>query len=318
MGEQLRLFFATDIHGSERCFRKFINAAAFYKVDALIMGGDITGKMLVPIVAEGDGRFVAEVFGQTRRFGSDDLPGIRKLIGDAGYYPYETTPDEMTELQADGSKVEAAFRRVMGETLGRWLDLAAERLAGTGIVCVMSPGNDDQPFIDDLLRQAERVINPEERIVELPHGFELVSVGYSNITPWHSPRELTEPDLEARIDALAAQATDPSRTIFNLHVPPRDSSLDEAVLLRDDLSPVMRSGSPVIGGVGSTAVRAAIQRHQPLVALHGHIHESRGVARIGRTQAFNPGSEYSEGVLRGLILTIEAGKGVRSHQFVAG
>ena len=318
MGDQLRLFFATDIHGSERCFRKFINAAAFYKVDAVIMGGDITGKMLVPIVAEGGGRYLAEVFGQTRRFGDDELPAIRKLIGDAGYYPYETTPDELAELQADGSKVEAAFRRVMSETLGRWLDFAAERLAETTTVCVMSPGNDDQPFIDELLRDAERVINPEGRIVELPGGFELVSLGYSNITPWHSPRELPEAELGARIDDLARQATRPDRTIFNVHVPPRDSSLDEAVLLNADLSPVMQSGSPKIGGVGSEAVRSAIERIQPLMALHGHIHESRGAVRIGQTQAFNPGSEYSEGVLRGLIVTLEAGKGVRSHQFVAG
>ncbi len=318
MGDSLKLFFATDIHGSERCFRKFINAAAFYNVDALIMGGDITGKMLVPIVDEGGGRYLAEVFGQTRSFDADELPRVRKLIGDAGYYPYETTPDELAELQADGSKVEAAFRRVMSETLGRWLDLASQRLAGTDVVCVMSPGNDDQPFIDDLLRGAERVINPEDRIVELPGGFELVSVGYSNITPWHSPRELTEVDLEALIEATARQASRPDRTIFNLHVPPRDSTLDEAVLLNADLSPVIQSGSPKIGGVGSDAVRNVIQRYQPLVALHGHIHESRGVARIGKTQAFNPGSEYSEGVLRGLILTIEAGKGVRSHQFVSG
>ena len=276
------------------------------------------GKMLVPIVAEGGGRYLAEVFGQTRRFADDELPGVRKLIGDAGYYPYETTPDELAELQADGSKVEAAFRRVMGETLGRWLDIAAERLAGSPTVCVMSPGNDDQPFIDDLLRDAERVINPEGRVVELPGGFDLVSVGYSNITPWHSPRELPEPALEARIAALASQATRPDRTIFNLHVPPRDSSLDEAVLLNEDLSPVMQSGSPRMGGVGSVAVRNSILTFQPLVALHGHIHESRGVVRIGRTQAYNPGSEYSEGVLRGLILNVEAGKGVRSHQFVSG
>jgi uncharacterized protein len=318
MGDQLKLFFATDIHGSERCFRKFINAAAFYKVDAVIMGGDITGKMLVPIVDEGGGRHLAEVFGQSRRFGVADLPGVRKLIGDAGYYPYETTPDELAELQADGTKVEAAFRRVMGETLGRWLDFAAERLAGTDTICVMSPGNDDQPFIDDLLRDAERVINPEGRIVDLPGGFELVSVGYSNITPWHSPRELPEPELGARIHDLSRQATRPDRTIFNLHVPPRDSSLDEAVLLNADLSPVMQSGSPRIGGVGSDAVRSAIEGFQPVMALHGHIHESRGAVRIGQTQAFNPGSEYSEGVLRGLIVTLEAGKGVRSHQFVSG
>jgi uncharacterized protein len=318
MAEQVRIFFATDIHGSERCFRKFLNAAAFYKADALIMGGDITGKMLVPVVAEGNGRYVVELFGRVRRFGDDEAPGVRKLIGDAGYYAYETTPDELADLQADGSKVETAFRRVMTETLTRWMDLAAERLAGSPTICLMSPGNDDHPFIGDILRDAERVIDPEEQVIELPGGFELVSFGYSNVTPWHSPRELSEADLGARIDRAASAAAHPDRTIFNLHVPPIDSSLDDAVLLTADLSPVMRNGSPVIAGVGSTAVRAAIERFQPLVSLHGHIHESRGMVKIGRTAAYNPGSEYSEGVLRGLLLTLEPGKGVRSHQFVAG
>ena len=154
--------------------------------------------------------------------------------------------------------MEDAFRRVMTATLSRWLDLAAERLAGTETVCLISPGNDDQPFVDDVLRDAERVVNPEERVVELPGGFELVSFGYSNVTPWRSPRELAEDELEARIERLAATVTHPDRTIFNLHVPPRDSSLDEAVLLTDDLSPVIRAGSPVIAGVGSTAVRRVI------------------------------------------------------------
>jgi uncharacterized protein len=318
MSRQVKLFYATDIHGSERCFRKFINAGRFYGADVLIMGGDVTGKMIVPIVEEAPGRFVAEIFGQTRRFDEDELPKVQKLVGDAGYYSARMTPDELEELHADPTKVDAAFRRLMAETLTRWLDFAEERLAGTSIVCLVSPGNDDQPFIDELLSSSDRVINPEGRVVELPGDFELVSLGYSNRTPWDSPRELDEPELLARIDAIAAQVSHPDRAIFNLHVPPRDSTLDEAIMLNPDLSPVIRNGSPVIGGVGSSAVRTAIDRHQPLVGLHGHIHESRGSAKLGRTTVFNPGSEYSDGVLRGIVLTVEAGKGIRGHQFVAG
>ena len=155
-------------------------------------------------------------------------------------------------------------------------------------------------------------------MVELPGGFELVSLGYANRTPWQSPRELDEPELAARIEALAGQTSHPDRTIFNLHVPPRETGLDQAVLLDDQLTPVIRNGSPVIGGVGSSAVREVTAREQPVLALHGHIHESRGQVKIGRTIAVNPGSEYSDGVLRGALISLEAGKGVRGIQLVAG
>ncbi len=318
MSRQIKLFYGTDIHGSERCFRKFINAGAFYGADVLIMGGDITGKMMVPIVQESPSRYVAEVFGQTRHFDDTELPRVQRLIGDAGYYAAIVSPDELEELHADPTKVEAAFRRLMADTLARWLDFAAERLGPSGPMCVVSPGNDDQPFIDDLLSSSTRVINPDGRVIELPGGFELVSFGYSNITPWASPRELDEPELLSRIETVARQATHPDRTIFNLHVPPKETTLDQAILLQPDLSPVIRNGSPVVGGVGSSAVKTAIERYQPLVGLHGHIHESRGSVKIGRSIAYNPGSEYSDGVLRGLILTLDAGKGIRGSQFVAG
>ena len=69
--------------------------------------------------------------------------------------------------------------------------------------------------------------------------------------------------------------------------------------------------------VGSRAVREFIEQHQPIVSLHGHIHESRGAVRIGRTVAINPGSTYGEGVLDGAIIDIEDGE-VVSHQLVSG
>jgi Icc-related predicted phosphoesterase len=70
-------------------------------------------------------------------------------------------------------------------------------------------------------------------------------------------------------------------------------------------------GGEVTGPVGSTAVRAAIEEHQPLLSLHGHIHESGGAVRIGRTLAINAGSEYGEGVLRGVLVTVGGGKVLR-------
>jgi uncharacterized protein len=313
-----KIFFATDIHGSERCFRKFLNAAAFYRCHVLVMGGDMTGKMLIPILPMGSGRFRTSLFGQQRVVSGDDLPALRRQIADAGYYAYDTTPDEIQRLEGDQTAVDALFWEVIGRTVEGWLRLAEERLAGTGVVCLMAPGNDDPPFVDELLRTSSRVINPEGEVVELPGGFPMISVGYSNITPWDSPREASEEDLLAMIETEVAKLEMSDRAVFNLHVPPKDSGLDTAVLLDDDLRPIVRSGSPVFAGVGSSAVRTAIERHQPMLALHGHIHESRGEAKLGRTLSLNPGSKYSEGVLRGVIVTLHHTKGLRGYQLVSG
>lgn len=313
-----RILFVTDMHASERCFRKFLNAAQIYGCRVLIMGGDMTGKMLVPVVDHGGGRWSTSAFGHRRDFGAAELAAIHKLIGDAGYYPYETTDDGVKELEASPHAVDALFRERITETMHRWLALADERLRGTDILCYMAPGNDDPQFVDELLRDSSQVINPDGRLVELPEGFQMISVGYSNITPWDTPREKPEAELLELIELEAAKVTEPARAIFNLHVPPKDTPIDQAVQLDANLRPVIKDGMPAIAGVGSSAVRTSIERHQPMLALHGHVHESRGEARIGRTVCLNPGSEYSEGVLRGVIITLSARKGIKSYQFVAG
>jgi uncharacterized protein len=318
MAEVTKLFFATDIHGSDTCLRKFVNAAKFYGCSVLLMGGDITGKMIVPIVDDGSGTYRARLFGTDEAVAAEALPALRKRIADAGFYAYDTTPDEMEDLAADPARVEALFTSVMTRTLEAWMDLAEDRLAGTGTVVLFAPGNDDPPFVDDLLRQSDRIINPEGDKVELPGGIELVSVGYANPTPWDSPREMGEDDLLETIRVSADRVTDPSRAIFNLHVPPKETPLDQAMLLDEDWRPVMRSGRPVFGGVGSSAVRTAIETYQPMLSLHGHIHESRAGVKIGRTVAINPGSEYSEGVLRGAIVSLHPKKGLKGYQMVTG
>jgi Icc-related predicted phosphoesterase len=317
-GSDSKLFFATDIHGSERCFRKFLNAGKFYGADILLMGGDITGKMLVPVVEAGADRYETYLFGRRRTVTADELPALRKQIADAGYYAYDTTPDEIAAFQDNPELVDEQFRKVMHATLTGWLELAEERLAGTGITCLLAPGNDDPFFVDELLGSSTRVINPDRHVVELEQGWSLLSVGYSNPTPWDSPRELPEDKLAGLIDHQAAQVADMSRCIFNLHVPPKDTSIDQAMALDDEFRPIMKSGAPVITGVGSSAVRDALERYEPLLGLHGHIHESRGEARFGRTRAINPGSEYSEGVLRGALVTLSPKKGLRGYQLVAG
>ena len=313
-----KIYFATDIHGSEVCLRKFLNAAKFYGCDTIIMGGDITGKMIVPIVDRGQGMHTATLYGRKLEVTDDGVAKLRKTITDAGYYAYETTPAETEQLNADPEAVTRLFATLMHETLGRWLELAEDRLAGTGVRCFFAPGNDDPAFVDDILRSSALVINPEETLIDLGDGITMISVGYSNKTPWDSPRELPEEELAAYIGAQAEALGNTDRVIFNFHVPPRDTPIDQAVLLDPEFRPIMKGGMPVISGVGSTAVRAALEKYQPMLSLHGHIHESRGEARIGRTLAINPGSEYSEGVLRGAIITLSGKKGVRGYQLVAG
>lgn len=314
----IKLFFATDIHGSDRCFRKFINAGKFYGADVLLMGGDITGKMLVPVVEIGGGRYESYMFGRRRQASPEELPALHKQIADAGFYAYDTTPDEIATFRENPGLVDEQFRRVIRSTLESWLELAEERLAGTGITCLLTPGNDDPLFVDDLLGSSASVINPNGHVVELEQGYTLVSVGYSNPTPWDSPRELPEDKLRQLIDRQAEQVPDMSRCIFNVHVPPKDTMIDQAMALDPDFRPILKSGSPVIRGVGSSAVREALETYEPLLGLHGHIHESRGEARFGRTRALNPGSEYSEGVLRGAVITLTHKKGIRGYQLVAG
>jgi Icc-related predicted phosphoesterase len=313
---ELKLFFATDIHGSDVCWKKFINAAKFYDCQVLVMGGDMTGKMLVPIVDMGGGRFRIKLAGEERVVGREEATRLHKLIADSGYYPYETTPDEVASLQGDRAAVDRLFEAKMTETLERWLAIADERLAGTDVRVFLGPANDDPPFIDDVLARAGRVENPEGRVIELD-GWRMISVGWSNRTPWDSPRELDEDVLLERIEGEVAKLPSMERAIFNLHVPPKDSQLDKAALLNPDLSPVMEGGAPILAGVGSTAVRDAIERHQPPLALHGHIHESRGAVRIGRTLCLNPGSEYGDGVLRAAVVTL-GDDGVKRHQLISG
>jgi Icc-related predicted phosphoesterase len=314
---EFKLFFATDIHGSDVCWKKFVNAAKFFDCQVLVMGGDMTGKMLVPIVDIGMGRYRIRFAGDDRVVARDDVPRYRKLIADSGYYPYETTLDEVAVLEEDRAAVDRLFQAKMSETLTRWLEIAEERLAGSNVQVLLGPANDDPPFIDAILARGGRVQNPEGRLTELPEGWWMISCGWSNPTPWDSPREMPEEALLERIETEVARVPMMERAIFNLHVPPKDSQLDNAALLNPDLSPVMSGGAPVVAGVGSRAVRTAIERHQPPLALHGHIHESRGATKIGRTLCLNPGSEYSDGILRGAIVTL-GDKGLKRHQLLAG
>jgi Icc-related predicted phosphoesterase len=106
--------------------------------------------------------------------------------------------------------------------------------------------------------------------------------------------------------------------VFNVHCPPSDTHLDQAPLLDDDLRPVVDASGIRTTSVGSTSVREAIERHQPVLGLHGHVHESPGASKLGASLCLNPGSEYGDGILRGAIVDLETGHGLRSWQMIQG
>ncbi|HEV2033665.1 MAG TPA: metallophosphoesterase [Candidatus Dormibacteraeota bacterium] len=309
-----RIFFATDLHGSEMCWRKFLNAAKFYEADVLICGGDMTGKAIVPIVEEG-GSFSLSMAGQAQTVGPDGVADVEAQIRRKGYYPLRVTPERLAELDGDADKRTHTFQQVMLDGVQRWMDMAKDKLSGSGVRLYVCPGNDDEMEVDDVVRKSEMVQLGEGRMLEID-GFSMISTGWSNHTPWNTHREETEEKLGERIEAMAKQVTDPSRAIFNLHCPPYKSGLDEAPAIDADLK--LMHGGRALRPVGSTAVREAIEKHQPLLSLHGHIHESKGAVKLGKTLSINPGSSYEEGMLMGAIIQLDPKKGVKSYQLVNG
>jgi len=315
--EITRLFYAGDVHGSRVCWKKFVNAAAHYPADALVMGGDLTGKALVPIVRLGDGSYSARVIGEQRLARTAaELDEMQSAISTNGMYPLVVDPEEDLRLAEDAARRDEAFERALLEELRLWVRLADERLAGTATRAYVIPGNDDPWSVDEVLASGEAVVACDERIEHVgPH--ELVSLGYSNRTPWHTPRELDEEEIYARLKRLVDQLEKPARAIFNIHVPPYESSLDTAFEVDEDLRYVTRGGRPHEIATGSTAVRQIIEETQPLLSLHGHIHESRGVTTLGRTVAINPGSDYGSGHLDGCLIHLDANR-VVNHYLVSG
>jgi Icc-related predicted phosphoesterase len=310
-GESLTLYYASDIHGSDLLWRKFLGASAFYGADAAIMGGDLLGKAVVPIERREDGRYKLTFLGGERVIGEDELADTESAIRFNGFYPWVAAADEIARQSADQ---ESVFHQVAREELQRWIDLADKRANGHRPFVIA--GNDDPWYVDELLASAHGIVFCDDRLVRVG-SHEMISLSYANPTPWDSPRELDEEALYERLRSLADQLEQPETSIFNLHVPPFDSGLDRAPKLKPDLTPVYAGGQPVPIPVGSTAVRRLIEEVQPLLALHGHIHESRGETRIGRTLALNSGSEYNTGRLHGVVVRLGLDR-ILSHQFVVG
>ena len=298
---ELRIYFATDVHGSEVCFRKFLAAAKVYQADVIILGGDFAGKAIVPVLTE-DGMLRARAGGEDVTVPESQWDRLAADLGKAGLYPVRMDDAELTRLARDGAALDRLFRTEITAQMQRWCDLAAERL-DPGVRCIITPGNDDPVDADPVLAAHPRVECPELELCDLG-PVTMASLGVVPTTPWNTERECSEDELAKQIDEMLGRLPEGRPLILNLHCPPYASGLDDAPELDNTLKPVIRGGRPSIIPVGSHAVREAIRRYQPVVGLHGHIHESRGAQKIGRTLCVNPGSDYSSGVLRGAVVDI--------------
>jgi Icc-related predicted phosphoesterase len=317
VARKTKLFFATDVHGSEMCFRKFLNAGKAYGPDVLVLGGDIAGKAVQAVEDLGGGRFTTTFRGHRYDIDSDDeLARVERAISDVGYYPWRAQPGELDQRIADGT-VDDLLLDLMRSRLERWMELADERLRPLGKQAFWMLGNDDPPSLAEPLQAAAWGAYSEGRVLPIDDDHVLVSWGWANPTPWHSFREMSEEQLTAHFDEMFAEAGPDARVVFNAHVPPYGTGLDDAPMLDAELTVMQQAGQVKLGPVGSTAVRAAIERHQPVASVHGHVHESAGFRRIGRTVAFNPGSDYGTGSLNGALLTL-SGEKLKSHQLVRG
>jgi uncharacterized protein len=303
----MNLFFATDVHGSEICWKKFINAGKFYDADVIILGGDMTGKAIVPIVAQGGGKYKVTLLDQESTLdGQEQVNQMVATIQNRGYYPYVTDPDEVQHISSEQARSDELFLREALETMRRWMEYADAKLEGTGLRCFVCPGNDDMLEIDDVIRRSKHVELVEGKVIQLDEQHEMINAGWTTPTPWHTPREESEDELRQRIQVMIDRLKDVGNSVFNLHDPPYGSGLDEAPELTADMRPAYAGRSLV--PVGSHAVLELIDKYQPLLALHGHVHEGKGTRKYKKTLCINPGSMYEQGILHGAVVELKPRK----------
>lgn len=307
-GEKVVIFFASDLHGSNVCFKKFLNAVQFYGANVLVMGGDMTGKAVMPIAEQPDKTWLAFSAGETMRMTTQaEVDEFIKRTGNQGFYPVVVTESEYRTLSENEDHRHELFKKLVVDRVREWCGWAEEKLKGKDVPFITAPGNDDFFEIDPVLQASPAVSYHEMEVTNL-RGYEMLHCGGSTKTPWDTEREYTEAQYQERLGHLCAQVKDMSRCIFNVHIPPHGTVLDQCPKLDDNLQIVFEMGNPVQMHAGSTELYKAIEKHQPLLGIHGHIHEGRGQIKIGRTVCVNPGSTYPEGLLQGVLITLQDGE----------
>jgi Icc-related predicted phosphoesterase len=318
MKKLMRILYGSDFHGSDTVFRKFIASGLQYKADVLMVGGDVTGKAMVPVVHQGQGRYVGSWFGkEAAACNPEELGKIKKDISSIGFYPIVLEKDEAEELESQSEKMAARFEKEMCQRVREWMILAEEKLKPQNMILYFMAGNDDLASIDEVVAEFKSIRNPDMTHSEIEGGYEVVGLSNANMTPWRCARDVEEDILEQKLDQLAGMIQKPEHSITILHVPPFSSGLDTCPDLDENLKIITSGGQVVMKSAGSFAVKAFIEKVQPMLSLHGHIHESPGHVHIGRTLSINAGSEYAEAILKAAIINLEDGK-VKGHLLISG
>lgn len=316
--EEVKMFFASDLHGSNVCFKKFVNGAQFYGADVLVMGGDLTGKAVIPIAEQNDGTFLSFQHGQSISLKSKaELDHFVKQSGNMGFYPAVMSEGEYQSMKADPEAQATLFKKLVLDRVREWAEFATQKLEGTGIPLVAIPGNDDFHEIDEILTRSPHFDFHEMQVCDFKGGYQMLYCGGSTPTPWNTEREFTEEQYTARFAELVPQVKDMSRCIFNVHVPPFGTTLDACPKLDEQLQVVYEMGMPAQIHAGCRTLVDVIKTHQPMLGLHGHIHEGRAQINIGKTICINPGSVYPEGILQGAMIILRDGQ-VRSASLTQG
>jgi Icc-related predicted phosphoesterase len=298
------LFFATDLHGSEKCFKKFVNAASFYRARLLFLGGDLAGKRIVSLWRGLGGSWqIRGEGGKDRKLSDTEAKSFHQRTQDAGDYLTDRSADELTQMSKP--EKEALFRRLATDRLFEWLSLAKEKLELTSVRIIAIPGNDDPTDFDTVFAEFPFIEYLDGAATEASPGVWVAGVGGSNITPWATHREMTEEQIGEKLERAMSMVPAEANVIFHVHVPPYKTGIDLGPALDAALKVKMGAGGPLMEPFGSTAVRASIEQWQPVLGLFGHVHEARGVTRIGKSVCVNPGSHFSTGMLSGFWATVE-------------
>jgi Icc-related predicted phosphoesterase len=316
----VRVLYSSDVHGSEHVWLKFLKAINEYGADIALMNGDLTGKKIIPIARMKDGTWTTPpgVLGKEWKLNSlDEVENLAQRIRYAGMYPFTTSYDEVMEIARDPKRQDKLFEKMMIESIERWMKLVTEKVDLSKVRVIVNPGNDDIFAVDPVIKKYEketggRIIYPLDKVVWLDEEHPMISCEWTNPTPWDTPREETEDKLKKRLEEKFKNVKDHKNLVCNFHCPPFDSGLDMAPKLDKDLKPILIGGHPIMIPVGSTAIREVIEKHQPLLGLHSHIHESPGEVSIGRTLCINPGSEYDRGIFRAYVFDLES-TGIGRH-----
>jgi hypothetical protein len=301
---ETKILFASDLHGGDAFFLKILSVAKESNVNVLMMCGDLTGKAIVPIVKLNEDLYVTNFFATDYRMKKDELPKMEHEIRKVGYYYYHCDRPEYEEFRAKPEKVTELFDKLMQQTISNWL-IKIEEILPKDMRVLMNPGNDDTFAIDEVIKGSKRVEYTLGRCVELDDKHSVVACDWVNPTPWNSPRECKESDLEKRLRTEIQRAPSTENLVCDFHAPGYNTTLDLAPRLGKDMRPKYFMGTPIMDHVGSTAVRKILEEIQPKLALHGHIHESPGICNIKKTVCVNPGSEYVEGIMHGCIITLK-------------